>query len=341
VPKVYVVLVNWNRWKDTIECLESVFRLRYKNFRVVVCDNSSGDNSVENIQAWAAGKLAAGCDNPTLRSLTEPPVAKPVPTLRVAPGEQFQLGGGNERLILIETGNNLGFAGGNNVALRLVLETSDSEYVWLLNNDTVVDPGALDHLVETLGSEIDAGMCGSTLLYYHEPEKVQALGGSVYNVWTARGGHLGEGLDRNRLPSRALVEGRLRYVVGASMLVRREFLEQVGIMNEDYFLYFEEIDWATRGRSRFRLTWSPESIVYHKEGTSIGTAQSPMARSGLSEMYATRNRVLFTRSYFFYAIPTACAAILLSAAHRMLIGRFDSSRAIWRGLLAGLGAPSN
>jgi GT2 family glycosyltransferase len=335
-PKVYIILVNWNGWKDTIECLESVFRLRYDDFRVLVCDNGSPDGSVEKILQWASGHLAAECENSTLRFVTQPPLPKPIPTLRITPGENVDLSAQNEPLVLIEAGKNLGFAGGNNIALRRVLAFDDFDYVWLLNNDTVVDPDALKNLVKTLESRPDAGLCGSTLLYYRHPETVQALGGSIYNPWTARVGHIGCGLDRERIPPPGWLESRIKYVVGASMLVKKDFIKEVGLMNEDYFLYFEEIDWASRGKERFRLAWSPESIVYHKEGASIGTARSAKARSGVSEMYGTRSRVLFTRRYYPYALPSVCTAILISALHRLLLGRRDGSSAILRGLISGL-----
>src|ERR1700692_5018323 len=76
--QICVVLLNWNGWKDTIECLESVFRLACEDFRIVVCDNASTDGSVEKIRQWARGELTAGCANPQLSGLTSPPVPKTI-----------------------------------------------------------------------------------------------------------------------------------------------------------------------------------------------------------------------------------------------------------------------
>ncbi len=334
---VYIILVNWNGWRDTIECLESVLRLKYDQFRVLVCDNASSDDSLDRIAEWARGDAAAGCANAQLKHLTFPPLPKPIPLLRFGPGEQVDLRERTERLILIQTGANLGFAGGNNVGLRLALAAGDLEYAWLLNNDTVVEPDALLHMVEKMRQRPDAGVCGSTLLYYSEPERVQALGGSVYNRWTARGGHIGLNLHRDRLPSEDWVEQRMKYVVGASMLVSSEFLERVGLLDERYFLYFEEIDWATRAKGFFKLLYCPESIVYHKEGASIGTSDlKGKARSGLCERFASQNRMLFTRTHIPRALATVLLAVLVSALQRLLTGEINLFIQLVKGAWAGL-----
>jgi GT2 family glycosyltransferase len=336
-PKVYIIILNWNGWRDTIECLESVFRLKYDAFTVLVCDNASSDGSLRYIASWANGETLAECANPNLQILSTPPVRKPIPFLCIEPGEYISLRDRSERLFLVQTGANLGFAGGNNAGMRLALDADDFDYVWLLNNDTVVDPDALISLIKKMDQRPGAGICGSMLLDYYNPETVQALGGSAYNRWTARSGHIGRGLIRSQIPPCEWVEGRMKYVVGASMFVRKEFLEQIGLMCEDYFLYFEEIDWVTRATGQFALGYSQESVVYHKEGAAIGTAKLPLKRSALSEFYATRNRILFTRKYFRYAIGLTVGAILLSTVHRFLQRNRTNCFALFRGLLSGFG----
>jgi hypothetical protein len=340
MPKIYIILVNWNGWRDTIECLESVLRLNYDPFQVIVCDNASEDDSVDRIAEWASGSLVAGCSNPWLQNLTSPPCPKPISFLKIGLGEKVSLGSRSEKLFLVQTGGNLGFAGGNNVGLRLALGAGDLDYAWLLNNDTVVEPGALSSLVATMQERPDAGICGSTLLYYHSPRTVQAFGGSIFNRWTARVGHIGAGINPADAPSRQTVERQMQYVVGASMLVRKSFLEQIGLMDERYFLYFEEIDWATRAFGLFKLAYSPDSVVYHKEGATIGTARLKERRSARSEFFTTRNRLLYTREHVMYALPTVCCAILLSAIQRLLGGDLANLRALIRGVVAGLSGRS-
>jgi GT2 family glycosyltransferase len=336
VARVYIVILNWNGWRDTIECLESVLRLDYQDYKVIVCDNASSDGSMEHIRSWARGDLAAESGNPALAYLVTPPVPKPVPLVEISPGAIAQTN--DARLVLIQTGANLGFAGGNNVGLRYALQQGDCAFAWLLNNDTVVCPDALSRLVERMQERPDAGICGSTLLYYHDPSKVQAWGGSVYNKWLARGGHIGKLAIATQLPEPQEVERKMAYVIGASMFVRRSFLEQIGLMDEQYFLYFEELDWAARAKGHFKLIYCPDSIVYHREGNSIGSYRVTAQQSVLAEFYATRNRMLFTRKNYPWAILTVLGAVAMSAIHRLLNRRWGNFGALVRGTLQGVTA---
>ena len=330
---VYIIVVNWNGWQDTIECLESVFRLNYPAYRVIVCDNHSTDGSLDYIRAWAAGEINVRATGGPLTHLAFPPVPKPISctSLDAAAATEQMPAGSRSFLLLMQSGKNLGFAGANNVGLRYALRQQDMRYAWLLNNDTVVDPDSLVSAVDRLSRTPGAGMCGSTLLYYDKPEIVQALGGSLYNRWVARGKHLGALGPATPIPDAATVEEKMDYVVGASMIVSRAFLETVGLMNEEYFLFFEEIDWATRARGRFSLAYCPESIVYHRVGASIGTN----VRSALSDYYATRNRIRFTRRYYPYALCTVYPAVFASALHRAYHEKWSNLSAVIR---AALGA---
>ena len=123
----------------------------------------------------------------------------------------------------------------------------------------------------------------------------------------------------------------MKYVVGASMLVRKEVLDEVGLMNEDYFLYFEEIDWATRAKKRFPLAYAPRSLVYHKEGGSTGTAPQSQLQPAMCDYYATRNRILFTRRFHRLSLPTVLAAVTGSFFYRFARGSPRNGRAVLRG----------
>ena len=266
--KTYIVIVNWNGWEDTIECLESVFRLRGKEFVVIVCDNDSKNGSTQRIMEWASGERKASSASPEMQSYTCPPVPHPIPFAFLpasgVDGPHPRVG--NERLVLIQSGENLGFAGGNNIGLRYVLGRNDHDYVWLLNNDVVVHPDALSRLIERMEEDPGVGICGSKLCFYSAPLLVQAYGGASYSPVTGRNRHLGEFESVNTREDRTEVEGRLGYIVGASQLVSRRFLSAVGLMNEEYFLYYEELDWAARAKGRFVLGYALEaSSITSKE----------------------------------------------------------------------------
>lgn len=281
------VVLNWNGWRDTLACVHSLLRATPAPGRIIVCDNGSADDSLAQLDT--ALRLADGAG---FRRTDRAGVA----------GAAV----GDGRLWLVANGANLGYAGGNNVGLCLALRDLACTQVWLLNNDTEVAPDALAEALARLAARPGIGLCGSTLVYAHDRQTVQACGGSAYSRWTGRTRHLGGHGHLATVPADPTeVEAAMACVVGAAMLVRREWLQSVGLLTEDYFLYFEEIDWAARAAGRFGLGWAPRSVVFHKEGASIGTAAS--GGSPLSMYYLFRNRLRFAWRFhrtFFPAVFT-------------------------------------
>lgn len=301
---VAIVILNWNNWIDTIECLDSIFRIRCHKFRVIVLDNGSTDESIDRIIEWAEGGNGyypdekAGPLNPAVA-----PVAKPIQFVVCDGTAAGEVTAETSSLVIIRVGSNLGFAGGNNVALRYLLNLDDWRYVWLLNNDTVVDPYSLTALVLRMDESPQAGMCGSLLPYYDRPDTIWAQGGGSFNRWLAKSACIGNGLPLERGYDRESVEKCMKYVAGASMLISREFIEEIGLMSEDYFLYFEEPDWAFRGKHRFSLVYAPDSVVFHKVGMSTQKGTQPGSCIDRPEDYIFRNSLKFTRKFFPYALP--------------------------------------
>lgn len=326
--RVYIVVLNWNGWKDTIECLESVFRSDAVNYRVIVCDNDSKDESLMLIKAWADGYLDVALHRDHgLRKFTFPPLNKPIAYLEYDRGMAESGGhpdGGDAKLVLIQTGSNLGFAGGNNVGLRYALTKDDFDYVWLLNNDTIIRPDALSQMIARMQQMPSAGICGSTLLYYSMPGQVQAWGGAKYNKWLGTTKMLGAFTRADGPVDINIVESKLAFISGASMLVSKPFLEQIGLMREDYFLYFEEIDWAMRAKGQYQLCYAAGSVVYHKEGGSIGTnSVVPKEKSLTADYYGVRSRLLFTRYFFPWCLPSIYLGLLPVLINRLRRGQWQ------------------
>jgi GT2 family glycosyltransferase len=329
-PDVCAVVVNWNGWADTIECLETLLRSTGVALQVVVCDNGSEDGSLDRIRAWADGRLpAAGDPAGRLSALSSPPLPKPLRYAEYdrAAAEAGGDAGGDAPLVLVRTGANLGFAGGCNVGMRFALARESHPYVWLLNNDTVVRTDTLLHLVREAERSPGAGMVGSTLLSYADPNRVQALGYGAYNPWLALPRHVGGDRRASAVPP-SLSGTRPAYVVGASMLVRREFLLDVGLLSEDYFLFFEELDWAMRARGRWSLGYAPGSLVFHKEGVSNGGSSSGRGKSRLADHYFMKNRIVFTRKYYPRRLPAVYLALGVAAARRALRREWGRARMI-------------
>jgi GT2 family glycosyltransferase len=338
MKRVYVVLVNWNGWGDTIECLESILRLEGVNFSVIVCDNASNDGSLELISAWADGALDVCVPvNRPLRGLVHPPVPKPIRWVEYS-RQEIELGDFNAddpQLVLIRSGANLGFAGGNNICLRYALARDDFDYVWLLNNDTVVEAQALAAMVSRMESDCSVGICGSTLLLYDTPCKVQVRGGGFYCKWIGLPWHIGQLGCKDDKINELNIEKRMNYVIGASMLVSSCFLKEIGLMCEEYFLYFEETDWAIRSRGRYSLAYAPESVVYHKIGASIGTSTNPRNKSLKCDYFNIRNRIYFTRKFYPYALVSIYFFLLLSIIVRLLFGQWKRAVMVARLMAAG------
>jgi GT2 family glycosyltransferase len=332
-PRVACILLNWNGWRDTIECLESIFRLDYPDFQIVVCDNASADGSLERIKEWARGAILAESGNRSLQDLTSPPVPKPIP-YRELTREQAESGNASreDRLILIQVGANLGFAGGNNVGLRYALKDPECQLFWLINNDTVVDPNALSAMISHVKELPAVGLCGSLNISYHNPTQVLAQGGMPYCRWTGRA-QLPPPGGLKEVDSHATV---LDFVNGASMLASRAFVEQVGLMEESYFLYFEEHDWAIRAKGKFQLGYCQESVVYHKEGATIGSSRHRSKRSLLAEMYNARNKILFTKRFHPWAVPTVLLVTCIAAVQQLLLGDLRRVRVMLVSTLTGL-----
>jgi N-acetylglucosaminyl-diphospho-decaprenol L-rhamnosyltransferase len=222
-------------------------------------------------------------------------------------------GGQAVRIVTAQT--NLGYAGGVNVCLRAA---PGADAWWVLNPDTRPDPTALEHLVARL-SRGDCAAAGSTI--YFADGKVQGRGGQ-FRPWLARAVGLDYGKALNDPPS-ADLEARLWYLSGASMIVGRQFIDRVGEMREDYFLYGEEVEWCLRAREAgLTLGLAPASNVLHQQGTTTGSVQDMRQRSRTAVYLDERNKMLLTRDHFALRLP-----VVAPAALAMLALRFGRRRA--------------
>jgi GT2 family glycosyltransferase len=328
LPKVYIILVNYNGWRDTIECLESVLRLNYPNFQVVVVDNSSFDNSLMYIKEWANGNINVYINKSNnLQPLSFPPVNKPVVFSCYEHSNTLLSKNITDKLdnplILIQSKANNGFAAGNNIGISYALLQNDFKYIWLLNNDTVVDINALTALIDKAKScktkEQKVGIISSKLLYYNKPNIIQGIGGK-FNKWFAVSKHVASfSLDNG---SYDLEEVDIDYAIGASMLVSKEFVMDVGLMCEDYFLYYEEMDWSERGRAKgYKTSYCYQSRVYHKEGATIGSGHDK-SKSELSDIYSIKNRFKFTNKFYPAFLPTVYLGLVIVVLNRLKRNQF-------------------
>lgn len=192
---------------------------------------------------------------------------------------------------ILETGENLGFPGGNNVGLRHAFENG-ADYAWLLNNDAVVDPYSLDYMVNALRTADDVAMVGSKIYYFDRRDVLWFAG--AYTKW-AIGKNIMIGWGEKDQGQFDLVRN-VDTLTGCSMVVKRDICEKIGFMDESYFLYVEEVDWCLRARNHgYRCVFVPESVVYHKISSST-KGQWPEIFS----YYNTRNMLKTVKSNFSF-----------------------------------------
>jgi GT2 family glycosyltransferase len=293
---VAIVIVNWNGWRDTVDCLDTLLTQDYSNYIVLVVDNDSQDGSVERIAEWCNRPYRAqGGDNlPGVRRLSDAVNPGRVSQQIHVVGPRLELGA-DCQVVIIRSGGNLGFAGGCNLGACFADERR-CHYLWFLNSDTVVRESALTEMMRVASSGRSDGMVGSTLLYYRRPTVVQALGGADLILPGCVIKHRGEGDEHfDAAGSTDIAEQALTYIVGASMLVPMSLLNTIGLMQDDYFLYYEEIDWAFRSRGRYRQIYAPLSVVYHKAGASSKDKVSEFSRRLLLS-----NKLIFFSRYLSY-----------------------------------------
>ena len=329
--KTCVILVNYNSWVDTVECLESLFKLK-ESVEIVVVDNASTDDSIQSIRNWAQGEKVI---TTSLHSeLTRPPIAKPLVYKEYVEGERSVSQISDNHFTLLISNRNDGFSSGNNLGIKFSVSHFDPKYFWLLNNDTVVKSNTLSKLIDFHEqSPKNIGVLGSTILYYDQPEIVQCYGGAVYNKWLGKSSLVGEGSDIKDKGIDAFNE--LSFVSGASMFVSSKYIKDVGLLGEEYFLYFEELDWIYRGKQfGYEIAFVPESIVYHKGGQSTGSENNSTGNSLLSDFYYTRNKIIFTKKHLglLHLISIYLSFVLISM-NRLLKGQWNRIPLLLSGLI--------
>ncbi len=272
-PQVTCILVNWNRWQDTLECLEALSKSTYTNVTTIVVDNGSTDDSVSRIK-----------------------VAYPA-------------------VLLLESGSNLGFAGGNNIGIRKSLENG-ADFVWLLNNDTKPAPDALAALVGKALSGPKIGAVSSVCYYASTPSVVQVWAGAQLNLWIGYGKNSTEPHPDTWFDS----------LYGASMLITTDALREVGLLDQGFFHYWEETEFCLRLRkNRWRLAAAPDSHILHKVGKSTGDRY-------LLDRYFTASGLRLLRRHSPAPVLAMILFVLIRMTRRILRLRFALCRSVWEGV---------
>ena len=310
-----VVITVYNSADVLVACVASLVD-QPEPVRIVLVDNASPDDSVARVAAWAAARGLA------LREVA----ADGSPALADAP---------LDALTVLRSPRNLGYAGAVNLGLSVLAPRPEVGMLWVLNPDCEVPAGTPAALLRAQAAAGPFAIMGSRIVY-HGTALVHADGGRV-SRWSGICASINRKAPVAATP--APDPGTIDYVIGANMVVSRDFLAGIGPMREDYFLYYEEVDWALR-RGDLPLAYAADAPVLHHGGTAIGTGRPDERPSAFSNYFNYRNRMRFMRRFHPARLPVAYLVNLAQIARSLL--RDDPARlgAALRGL-HGLPPPAS
>ncbi len=320
LPRLGVVVVTFNASDVILDCLESLLAAPGVVLDIVVVDNASQDGTVALLKDWAAG--TAPYTTPEDMPFALSACAKPVSLHAPGAGDSQATG---HHVTLIETGANCGFAGGVNHGLKELAARAYLDRFWVLNPDSAVPPDT-----PRAFASHDPGpfsLMGGRVLYYHTPDMIQSDGGTL-NTYTGVTGNLGLGDSNQTTPSPDL--GDMDFMSGACMVASRAFYEAAGPMPEDYFLYYEEVEWGMK-RGELPLAYCDAGVVHHRSGTAIGSPRLDRLASPFSIYFLYRARIRFVRRFFPASLPVAISYCCAKAAQLTLKGYRKEAQAVLQG----------
>ena len=313
-----VVIVAFNSSDVIAGCLDSLIAQDGPTPTIVVVDNASDDTTVLAVRSWAKDrKDASGQD--LLLEVDAQGLAKPRRGAQV---------------LLLHSGVNLGFAGGVNLGLSALATLAEIAHFWVLNPDAYADPQATIAILAAAQETPVYGLMGGRVCYATPPHTIQTDGG-LLNMWTGVTSDVNQG--KQAATAAMPKASEIDFINGANMVASRRFYETVGPMREDYFLYYEETDWALR-RGDFPLLVASGFIAYHHAGTAIGSPTLMRTASPFSVWFKYRSRMLFIRRFNPIALPVASGFAIAKAGQLVLKGQFPQAQALLRAVL-GLRAP--
>jgi GT2 family glycosyltransferase len=311
-PKVAVVILNWNGWRDTIECLESLFQVSYESMFVIVVDNGSTDDSIRRLREYCQGGTEIQSFILRLEGGTQP-----VSKVEYAREDAVRVSLKNSRgidvppkrmLTLIRNEQNYGFAEGCNIGMRYALAAVDPEYILLLNNDTVVDPGLLTEMIRVGESDKGIGILGPKILYYDfngRNDVIWYAGGAINPWYELVFFHVGIGeADKGQYDSVEETE----WCTGAALMLKRE-LAGTSLLNPAYTFGAEDVEFCMDARSRgYKIIYVPTAKVWHKVGASWKKLGRRIGRDVVGYFYFVKKN--FSRAVYAYHVLLFIALVL-------------------------------
>ncbi len=256
---VYILILTWNNAIDTIECIDSVFKNNYSNYRIVLINNGSTDNSIEQINEWLKNhnKKSFYYSREIAELGGESDIEKKINHLS-----------SSDKIIIINNNENFGFAAGNNVGIKYAIK-SKANYVCLLNNDTTVNKDFLQKIVYFLENNKYYSAATGQIKYYDNHSKIWNCGGKL--VWY--GGRKYYYTPTKKQTQRGYID--ISFVTGCLLVLKTDVFKEIGILSEKYFFGEEDFDFALRMKdNNKKMVCVVNSVIFHKVGRSINTVST-------------------------------------------------------------------
>lgn len=325
-PKVVIVTLNWNGWRDTIECLDSILKIKYQNYKIIIVDNNSQDNSREAIRDYIRKyNIKVKENNGTVMESSKiieftEHILKDENRVNDAVN-RLQ----NNKFALLTNEKNYGFAEGNNLAIKFALKLAP-EYILLINNDTVVANNFLEELLNAIQKDGKIVFACPKIYYYDYKGRKDriAYGGGHIDLRTG-----------NSVIENYQKEMDINYITGACLLVRAPIFQLIGLFDSRFFTYWEETDLCIRGLNRgYKAIYVPSSNIWHKISASNVR--------GKKIYYLSRNKILFMKKnrddlgYCYFLIYNSFIFLKNLLVYTLVYRDIDAVALLIRGQLDGI-----
>ncbi len=325
--RIPIIIVSYRNPTDVVDCMKALQRLAADpSFDVYLCENG-GAEAFDDLISSLTGRDGP-CEDSAAWNIGDEPMPR---FIRL---HSLRLRGRHARVLVAEAAENFGYAGAINSWLSVLLSAATWIGAWILNPDTQPEAEALAELVAWSAAR-GKGMVGSRVVPILVREFVHTRGLQWRPLWATT-----KAIDFQAPaavePDPEELERRLDAPSGSSIYVSRTCLESIGLMDERYFLYFEDLEWGYRAKRGCGIGYAHSSVVPHRGGTTIGSGRTRSAASPFSVYLDFRNRVLFVRQHYRNWIAWTFIMLLARSLEYGMVGAFGNMCVALAGLRAGL-----